>query len=365
MKTLHMPKVLHALRGPRRRARPGAAPGTLHFDAEAAPPRIQITGYTERELEERELEDLSEIAAWRARWPTVWIDVVGFGRGPELEVLTGLLDLHPLAMEDVVNLGQRPKVEAYRDHFFIIGRMAHAGQATTEQVSIFFGVGWVLTVQEQQGDSFAGVRIRLAEAGRRIRSRGSDYLAYALLDAIVDSYFPALDFVGDGLEGLEEEVLNHATPETAQQVHHARRMLIALRKSIIPHRDAVHVLSREEHALISEETRIFLRDVYDHVLRLTDLVETYRELTGDMMSTYMTVVSNRMNEIMKVLTIIASIFIPLSFIAGLYGMNFDPEASRWNMPELGWPFGYFFALGLMLAVGLGFLYMMWRKGWLD
>ncbi|MDX1577040.1 MAG: magnesium/cobalt transporter CorA [Gemmatimonadota bacterium] len=344
---------------------PGSAPGEPRFDPEAPPPTIRAIGFRERELEEEVLGTAEEASEWLDRWPFVWLDVVGFGRGPELETLSEVLGLHPLAMEDVVNLGQRPKVETYPEHLFAIVRMAHAEEGDTEQLSLFIGDGWVLTVQQREGDPFEGVRTRLREPGRRIRASGADYLGYALLDAIIDSYFPALDGIGDRLEALEDEVLNEAGPETSQRIHTLRRTLLGLRKSIVPHRDACYQLAREEHPRITPETQVFLRDVYDHVLRLTDLVETYRELTSDMMSLYMTVVSNRMNEIMKVLTIIASIFIPLSFIAGLYGMNFDPSASSWNMPELGWRFGYVYALGLMLAVGGGFLWFVWRKGWLD
>ena len=351
-------------RGARRRRAPGAAPGTLSFEADAPPPVLRVFGISADGVEERELTDVDDLDAWLGRWSVVWVDVLGMGQGSELRALAARLGLHPLAMEDVVNLGQRAKLEAYEDHMFLVARMAHAGDAATEQLSLFFGEGWVLTVQERAGDCFDGVRGRLNDPSRQIRGRGADYLAYALLDSVIDSYFPALDAIGDVMEDLEEAVLKRPSPEVAQAIHHARRTTIALRRAIVPHRDAVHSLTRDPHPLIAEETRVFLRDVYDHVLRVTDLVETYRELAGDAISTYMTIVSNRMNEVMKVLTIIATIFIPLSFIAGLYGMNFDPGASPWNMPELGWRLGYPFALGLMLAVGLGMLTYMWRKGWL-
>ena len=354
--------------GRRRRAAVGSAPGVLRLPEDAPPPRIHVARFGADELEEGDLVDVSDLEDVRDGWPVVWIDVVGFGQGPELEALRERLGLHMLAIEDVVNVGQRPKVETYAEHLFIVTRMAHAdpvdGSASTEQVSLFLGQGWVLTVQEHEGDCFDAVRRRMREGSGRMRARGADYFAYALLDSIVDSYFPVLDGIGDHLEELEEIVLDDPGPETAQAIHRARRSLIGLRKSIVPHRDAFQILARGEHALVTEETGLFMRDVYDHAIRIADLVETYREVTSDLMSVYLSVVSNRMNEVMKVLTVIATIFIPLGFIAGVYGMNFDTEVSRWNMPELGWVFGYPFALALMVLVGGGLFYWMWRRGWL-
>jgi len=365
---MHKPLRPSRLRHRRRPGTEGGAPGILRLPPDAPPPVIHVARFSADALEEFDIERVEELDGITDGWPVVWIDVVGFGQGPELHALRDHLRLHMLAVEDVVNLGQRPKVESYDEHLFIVARMAHtdavAGAGATEQISLFLGRGWVLTIQEQAGDCFDGVRRRMREGSGRMRARGPDYFVYALLDAIVDSYFPVLDAIGDHLEELEEVVLGDPDPETAEAVHKARRALIGLRKSIVPHRDALQVLAREEHTFIAPETGLFLRDVYDHVLRLTDLVETYRELTSDLMSVYLSVVSNRMNEIMKVLTVIATIFIPLGFIAGVYGMNFDPDVSPWNMPELQWVFGYPYALALMVAVGGGLLYWMWRRGWL-
>jgi magnesium transporter len=358
------PPARRAFRGPPRRVAPGAAPGSLSFDPDAAPSRVRVFGIAPDECAEADLVDLHALAEWRARWPVLWIDIVGLGQGGELQAVADEMGVHVLALEDVVSLGQRAKVEDYGDQMFVVARMASVRDSVTEQLSLFFGDGWVLTIQERDGDCFEGVRARLRETGRRIRNRGSDYLAYALLDSVVDSYFPAIDAIGDDLDVLEEEVLADPDPAIVNRLHRTRRTLVALRKSIVPHRDAFQSLSREPHPLITQETQIFYRDVYDHVLRTSDLIEAYRDLTADMLSTYMTVVSNRMNEVMKVLTIIATIFIPLSFVAGLYGMNFDPDVSRFNMPELGWRYGYPFALLLMAVVGGGFLFYVWRRGWL-
>ena len=344
---------------------PGTSPGLVSYDPEASPSVVRAIGYGPDEIREIESLDIRDLDALRAEWRVVWIDVVGFGRGPELESLREALGLHILAIEDVVNVGQRAKVEAYENELFVIGRMASSENGTTEQVSIFLGEGWLLTVQERAGDPFDPVRERLRQGAPRLRTRGADYLLYALLDAVVDSYFPVLDGIGDELEALEEQVFDAPTQNTAVEIHAIRRQLVGLRKSLNPHREALNTLLRDDHPLVAEDTHPFLRDVYDHALRSAELLDAYREMTGDLGATYMSAISNRMNEVMKVLTIIASIFIPLSFIAGLYGMNFDPSVSGWNMPELGWRFGYPFALGLMAAVGGGFLWYMWRRGWLD
>ncbi len=355
---------VHTLFHRRRRPhQPGSAPGVVHLEEDAPPPVMRTMTYDAGELRERTLESIEDIPGALGAAGVVWLDIVGLGSGRELEALREALDLHPLAVEDVASLGQRPKVEPYDGHLFIVARMARPG-GDTEQVSLFVGDRWIVTVQEREGDPFDGVRRRLREGKGRLRQRGADYLAYALLDAIVDSYFPLLEAIGDRLQTLEENVLDDPDAHTAHEIHEVRRTLVGLRRAIVPHRDAISSLIREDHEVIGEETVTFLRDVWDHVLRIMDLVETLREVAGDLMSVYLTVVSNRMNEIMKVLTIIATIFIPLGFIAGLYGMNFDPDVSRWNMPELRWRFGYPFALSVMTTVAVGFLVYMWRRGWL-
>ncbi len=355
----------HRIRSRKPRGRePGAAPGTFHFDDEAPPSKIYLIAYDENEIEEHEIRDPAEIGPFLNTSRIVWINVNGLGQGEEIHALGDLLKLHTLALEDAVNLGQRAKVEPYDQDLFIVGRMPIDGGPDTEQLSMFVGKKFVLTIQETPGDPFDAVRARLRNGRPRIRSRGPDYLAYALLDALIDSYFPVLDAIGDELEQLEERVLERPTQETVTHIHAARRTLIGLRKAVGPHREAFNVLLRDDSPFITQETSLFLRDVYDHTIRIVEFVETYREITTDLMSTYLSALSNRMNEIMKVLTIIATIFIPLGFIAGLYGMNFDPDTSPLNMPELGWYYGYPFALGLMAAVALGFLVYMWRRGWL-
>lgn len=343
----------------------GTAPGTLSTDPEATPPTIHVISYGPDEVRETDVDDPADLREMLGRSPVVWVDVHGVEHLGTLRAIGEVFDLHRLALEDVTSVGQRAKVEPYDSQLFVIVRMPTAHPPETEQVSLVFGEGFVLTFQQRSGDYFDPVRERIRKGGGLIRTLGSDYLAYALFDAVIDSYFPVLDGIGDQLETLEEIVLREPTQETVAQIHDTKRTLIALRKVIGPHREALNTLLRDDHGLISPQTNIFLRDVYDHAIRIAELGEAYRELSSDLMSTYLSAVSNRMNEVMKVLTIIASIFIPLSFVAGLYGMNFDPDVSRWNMPELGWPLGYPFALSLMAVIAGGFLWFVWKKGWLS
>jgi magnesium transporter len=302
-----------------------------------------------------------ELVELQKKWPVVWVNVVGLGTEALLRDLVGM---HRLALEDVVNVGQRAKVEPYGEQVFVVARMADAAQMRTEQLSIFLGKGVLLTFQESSGDCFDGVRERIRHGKGIIRTLGADYLCYALLDANVDSYFPLIESIGDRLSGLEDEVLTAPDRTTAERIHETKRILISLRRYVWPHREMLSALERDGSGLVTAETRVYLRDVYDHAIQIIDLIESYREVSSDLMGLYLGSVSNKMNEVMKVLTIIATIFIPLSFIAGVYGMNFDPGASGWNMPELGWHFGYPFALSLMAASAGALLYFLWRRGWL-
>lgn len=343
---------------------PGTAPGTLDLAPDAPRPGVEVIAYGSDVVQRQRLESVDDLKAWLGRHPVTWIDVDGHGSGEDLEQLGEIFGLHSLSLEDVVNAGQRAKVEAWEDHLFIVARMPTRDGEDTEQLAMFLGDGWLMTIQERPGDCFGAVRDRLQREGTRIRSSGADYLAYALLDALIDSYFPILEDLGNRLEDLEEEVLEEQGEDTIAEIHRIRRRLLSLRKTVAPHRELVNSLLRDESPLVSGQTRTFLRDVYDHVLRIRDLAESYRELSSDIMATHMSAVSNHMNEVMKMLTIVATIFMPLSFIAGLYGMNFDPEFP-WNMPELGWRYGYPFALGLMAGVAGAFIWWIWRKGWFD
>ncbi len=354
-------------RGPRRarRSAPGTVPGTIHVDPEAPRPELSVMAWGPEAFEELQAPTLGAVQELRQRFPVVWVNVDGLGDKGTLEELQKHFGLHALAMEDVVNVHQRPKVDAYDGHLYVVMRMltTHEGLAD-EQVSLFVGDGWVLSFQERPGDCLDSVRARARQGRPRIRKGGADYLAYAIIDAVVDHLFPVLEHYGDLLEALEERIFTGSGDDPAMTLQRIKRDLAGMRRAVWPLREALSQLLREDSPLVREETRIYLRDAYDHTVQLLDLVETDREIASGLKDAHLTVISTRMNEVMKVLTIIGTIFIPLGFIAGLYGMNFDPGASPWNMPELGWAFGYPAALLLMVAVAGGLLLFFRRKGWL-
>ncbi len=348
----------------RRRSPVGAAPGTLISHPDAEPPVLRAIGYGPDTLEEVEITSPADLAALRGRWPTLWIDATGVGDAEAVAAIGEVFGLHRLALEDVVNVHQRPKVEEYPESLFAVARMATLGERVdTEQVSLFLGADWVVTFQEREGDVWEPVRERLRAGRGRIRAAGSDYLFYAILDAVVDGYYPVLEEFGARLEFLEEEVIDDPREELVGVIHGARRDALALRQSVWPMREAMGQLYRDEFALVSPETRIYLRDAYDHAIQVIDLLENYREMASALLDVYLSSVSHRMNEVMKVLTIIATIFIPLTFIAGIYGMNFDPAASPWNMPELAWYWGYPAVWAVMLVIAGGLVLFFKRKGW--
>ena len=282
-----------------------------------------------------------------------------------LKQLGKLFGLHDLALEDVVNLHQRSKVEDYDDHLFIVLRTPTSdAEFDFDQITLFLGTNYVVTFQERMSDCLGPIRERLRRSRSRLRGLGADYLAYSILDAITDAYFPILEHFGEALEDLEQAVLNRPDATQVRRLHVVKRDLLAFKRAIWPQREMFNTLIRDDSSFISDRTRIFLRDCYDHTIQLLEIVETYREFASGLLDLYLSSVSTRMNEVMKVLTIIATIFIPLGFIAGLYGMNFDREASAWNMPELGWSWGYPFALGVMGAVAAGLVVYFRRKGWI-
>jgi magnesium transporter len=328
---------------------------------------LRLFRYGPDELAEGEvdLDGLAATAAASGRHSVSWFDFVGVGHGPSLTAIGEVFDLHPLVVEDIANTYQRPKADTYEDHVFIVLRVPYGGSSPDlEQIGMIVGPGLVLTFQERAGDCFEPVRERLRTGRVRLRGSGSDYLAYALIDAAIDSFFPILEHHGERLEDLEQAVLHASSPETLAEVQRAKRDLLRLRRSLWPYRELIGVLSREDTDAFGHETQVFLRDCHDHTVQLVELVEHYREIGAGLVDLHMSIVSNRMNEVMKTLTIIATIFIPLTFIAGVYGMNFDPAASPWNMPELSWYWGYPMAMGLMAAVGILTAVYFRRKGWL-
>ena len=343
----------------------GAVPGTLQIDPEAPPTTVRVMAYGPDGLEERDIDDLEDLPGIIGLNPVTWVNVDGLGDRNTLTRMGELFNVHPLALEDVVNVPQRSKVEEYGEHLFVVTRMAFLEEhLDTEQVSLFLGKNFVLTFQERAGDCLDPVRDRIRKGMGRIRKAGADYLAYALLDAVIDGYFPVLERYGEHLQELEELVISTPDSSTVARVNAAKRGLLSLRRAIWPQREVTNALMREDLGLFSDVTRLHLRDCYDHVVQIIDTVETYREIASGLLDIYQTNISNRMNEVMKVLTIVATIFIPLGFLAGVWGMNFNTEASRWNMPELNWTWGYRFALILMATIAVVMLLFFRRKGWL-
>lgn len=374
-----------------RRPEPGASPGTLIADPEAAPTVMHLFSYDAEHCEERQLASWAEIDHIATPKGSVrWLDVRGLKDHDAMQAVARRFGIHPLALADVVNVPQRPKTELYETHLLVIAHMALLcdpngktarrgadpliGQSELhmEQVSVVLGRGWVVTFQEtdDDGDAFEPVRQRIRLARGRIRSVGADYLSYALLDAVVDGYYPVLEELTQTFEELELQTIERPTQATGQHIHSLKRVLLVLRRGIWHLRDAMNSLLRGEdlddtrEALMARGTLVYLRDVYDHVVQVVDMIETYREFAASLMDVYLSSVNNRMNEVVKVLTIISTIFLPLSFIAGVYGMNFDTEKSPWNMPELKWVYGYPFALGLMLAIAIAMLWAFRHFGWI-
>jgi len=348
-----------------KRPPPGAPPGTLVADPSAPRPVISVIAYSSDECMEQTIQDTAALREYLDRWPVTWINVDGLGDVQTIARLADILDLHRLAVEDTVNTHQRAKVEHYRNHLFMVVHMAtYENSLETEQLSLFLGKNFVVTFQEgRPGDPFKPVRERIRQAVGHVRQSGADHLAYCLIDAVIDGYFPVLETTGERLENLEDEILARPTGGTASRVHQIKRDLMTLRRTIWPLREAMNSLLRDPSPLVTDETRLYLRDCYDHTVRIIDFIETYRELGSDLMDLYLSSISQRMTEVMKVLTIIATVFIPLTFISSIYGMNFQTERSPWNMPELTWYLGYPFALGIMAAMAFGMLFYFRRQGW--
>jgi magnesium transporter len=351
----------------RRRVPPGSRPGTVVIEPGAQATTVRAMAYDKDRVVEKEIRNPArELPALMEEWPVVWVDVVGLGTEATLRALADIFHIHPLALEDVVHVHQRAKVDAYEDNLYCVLRIPDpTTEQLTEQLSLFLGRNYVVTFQERSGDGFNLVRAGLRRVHSVTRhSIRPDYLAYRLIDAAIDAYFPVLEAIGDHLDRLDEQAIAVDGGAAFMELHGVRRELLMLRRAIWPIRDAVSMLRAEVSPFVADATRVYLRDCYDHAVQLIDLLESYREIAGDVRDYYLSSISNRMNEIMKTLTVIATIFLPLGFIAGVYGMNFRPSASPWNMPELNWSYGYPFALALMAAVAAGMLFYFARRGWL-
>ncbi|MDH3424912.1 MAG: magnesium/cobalt transporter CorA [Gemmatimonadota bacterium] len=343
---------------------PGSAPGTLkHTGARKVERvRIRLIDYDADSIVERELERIEDAFEYVVEPPVTWVNVDGLHDEAVAEAVADRFNVHRLAMEDVLSPTQRPKVEDYEDHFLVVLKMlsfdTESDSLTAEQLSLIVGPNYLFSFQERPGDVFDPVRARLRQGRIRIRSRGTDYLAYTLMDAIVDSYFRILEQIGDRIEEIEQAVMDDPSIELMHRIHHLKGEVLVLRRAVWPLREALGLMYRGEIPNITDETQLFLRDVYDHCVQVIDTAETLREVLSGAMDLYMSGVSNRMNDVMKVLTIIATIFIPLSFFAGLYGMNFE------YMPELAVPWAYPALLSAMTILAGGMLWYFKRRGWL-
>ncbi len=354
-----MPKFIK-----KRSKKVGLPPGTLVHIGEKKTEKVRITiiDYDEANFEEKEIKTVEECFPFKDKTTVTWINIDGIHDIKIIEKIGKHFDLHPLILEDIVNTGQRPKIEDFEDYLFIVLKMLYyhekEDEIQAEQVSLILGSNFVISFQEREGDVFNPIRERIRNGKGHIRKMGADYLTYTLIDTIVDNYFISLEKLGEKMESMEEELVTNSTPETPQAIHHLKREMIFLRKSVWPLREVVNHLERGESTLIHGSTGVYLRDVYDHTIQVIDTIETSRDILSGMLDIYLSSVSNRMNQIIKVLTIIATIFMPLTLIAGIYGMNFE------YMPELGWRWGYPVVLLVMVVVGISMFVYSRRKKWL-
>ncbi len=344
---------------------PGTAPGTLTEGEQAAELKMTLVDYTSEEYMAQVIESPEECRPHLKRDSITWIHVQGDVPPQPLQALGELFELHPLAMEDVLNHGQRAKVECYEQQLFVVLNLPIRNERgfSMEQVSLFLDHHTVVSFYRGEEDPFLPIRERLRRNIGRIRKRHADYLLYALLDRVIDEAFPLLELLGDEIEDLEEVMLEKPSKAALHELHRHKRELMLLRRSLWPQREAISQLLREEQSSIEAETKLYLRDCYDHTIQIMDLVESFRDMTTGLLDLYLSSSSNHMNESMRVLTVIATIFIPLTFVAGVYGMNFNPQASPWSMPELSWAYGYPAVWLLMLIIAMGLMYYFKRKGW--
>jgi len=342
----------------------GRPPGTLiHIgEKKVEKARISIIGYDVAQIQEKEVKTVEECFPFKDSPTVTWINVDGIHQVEIIEKIGKHFDLHLLVLEDIMNTGQRPKIEDFENYLFIVLKMLNyddkKNEIRSEQISLILSSNLVFSFQESEGDVFDPIRNRIRNGKGRIRKMGADYLTYALIDNIVDNYFIILEKLGERIEDIEDELVTNPSQETVQAIHTLKREMIFLRKSVWPLREVISRLERGESPLIKETTGIYLRDVYDHTIQVIDTVETFRDVLSGMLDMYLSSISNRMNEVMKVLTIIATIFIPLTLIAGIYGMNFK------YMPELENILGYPLVLVGMLIIGIIMLMYFKKRRWL-
>ena len=348
----------------KRSGKAGLPPGSLIHIGDRLTEKIKITvfDYDEAHLQEKEIKTVGECRQFKDSPTVAWIQIEGIHDTQILEELGAVFGLHPLTLEDILNTDQRPKMEDFCEYIYIVLKTFynHAdenNETTSEQISIILGPTFVISFQEKETDIFKPIRERIRAGKGRLRKSGADYLAYSLIDTIVDNYFTILEHLGEKIEIIEESLVKNPSTQTLQAIQHLKREMIFLRKSVWPLRETISSLERTECQLIQEATGLFLKDIYDHTIQVIDTIETFRDMLSGILDIYLSSISNRMNEIMKVLTIIATIFMPLTFLAGVYGMNFK------YMPELEWHWGYFFILGIMITIAVSMLVYFRKKRW--
>ncbi|MFW2374609.1 MAG: magnesium/cobalt transporter CorA [Gammaproteobacteria bacterium] len=348
---------------------PGTSPGTLVGSKESSAEQftIQLMDYTATEVVEKELQSTDECQAYIVKDSVTWIHLQGPVHEDTIKDIGNIFDLNPLAMEDVLNQGQRPKAEEYDNLLFVIMAMPAEKNETMaiQQVSLFLRENYIISFHSGSHDPFEPIRNRIRKMGGRIRQQKVDYLLYSILDLVIDQAYPVLEDFGDDIENIEEELLNSSTKKsTLAEIHRIRRELLLLRRNLWPQREVINNLLRSENTLIKQSTSFYLRDCYDHSIQILELIENYREMASSLIDIYLSSSSHRLNEIMRVLTMIATIFIPLTFVVGVYGMNFSHPDSPWAMPELHWYFGYPVVWGIMIAIVIGMVIYFKRKNWL-
>jgi magnesium transporter len=342
----------------------GQIPGALVYtgNKETDSLFIESFDYTPDSFTELELKSVEEAFIYKSSHSKTWINFNGLSKISEIEKIGKYYNLHPLILEDIVNTSQRPKIDEYNDYLFLVLKMMYYDEnedIISEQVSLVLGHNYVLTFQEAEGDVFDSLRDRIRFGKGRIRTESADYLLYTLIDAVVDNYFLIIETMGSKIEDLEDNLFSGLTQgEISQQIQNLKREILKIRRSISPLREVINRIEKSQSELIEDKTKHFFRDIYDHVIQISETIDIYREMIWSLMDMYMTTISNKMNEVMKVLTIIATIFIPLTFIAGIYGMNFE------NIPELHYEHGYYILWGVMIILFLGMLYYFKRKNWL-
>jgi magnesium transporter len=348
----------------RRNKKTGLPPGTLVYlgDSVGQKTTIELIDYNSEGYTKKTIQDVKELETCLNEKTVSWININGLNDLAIIEEIGRIFKIHPLVLEDIVNTDQRPKFQDYEEYFYIVLKMLtydeQQGEIQVEQVSMILGSNYLITFQEHEGDVFDIIRERIQKNKGKVRKELSDYLSYVLIDAIVDHYFNVMEWIADETERMESDLLENPTSSILKRIHDMRHQLIFLRKSVWPLRESLVGLERSESELIKDSTKVFFQDIYDHTIQIIDTVENLRDIVTGMLDVYLSTVSNRMNEVMKVLTIIATIFIPLTFIAGVYGMNFR------FMPELSWRYGYPVVLVLMLFVGIAMLVYFRRRKWL-